>query len=531
LERFKNMVEAFEEAKTRKEPFVKRMVARSFMRLTCATQFFAACVAVGFQSVTEHMRDITKSIFMIGQTKLVEDAWQRMKVVERRDNDNTRMSSVKKWLVPVQTQVASSVHQYPEVAAADMPTMSGEATRLPGGLFKPLRRKTTVDMKGIVSSAKPSWQTFSPQSSLIQHSDMAAMLHYRSTGEWQKASLAWLSLCMKPGFVVRKPGQPWVLSLGNVRGVGTLAWPLDEVSDTTRTFFVPQAGGSLHWLIVDDVFGWECQRTAWRSPLHMAASTTSKPSVAEQGFSVRQALAESIGEPMKLIEACAWDCFFDLSVTSLRQLAKHLSIDLPAGATLFNILRLMINGCIEVSEEELCRIFSKRRMAMEKWDYISILKLDGVMEVFDSHDQKEFEKEIQVAEQEMSLGEEFHDEVKKLTRAVREKVRGGEAKQKKRKTSKSGAASSSSGQRSCPAPPQGDDLSLNDAGSLMPADCGLSKDLPNGRWLAKSKWGYSCSKSWNMYGSTKAFSMVCVAAWGWVDGECPHDWVVALASS
>jgi hypothetical protein len=57
---------------------------------------------------------------MIGQTKLVEDAWQRMKVVERRGNDNTRMSNVKRWLVPVQTQVASSARQwcqYPEVAA------------------------------------------------------------------------------------------------------------------------------------------------------------------------------------------------------------------------------------------------------------------------------------------------------------------------------------------------------------------------------------------------------------------------------
>jgi hypothetical protein len=283
---------------------------------------------------------------------------------------------------------------------------------------------------------------------------------------------------------------------------------------------VPRAGGTLLWLLVDDVFRWGCQRTAWRSPLHMAAPTTSRPSVAAQGASERQAMAESIGAPMALIEACAWECFFDLPVTSLRQLAKHIGIDFPAGASLFHVLKLMINGRTEVSEEELCVIFSKRGMAMEHWDYISILKLDGVMEAFGAHDQKELEQGIKDAEEEKSLGEVFHQEMKKLTRAVREKVRGCGAKRKKRKKNNA-ASSATQGQRSCPAAPQGDDLSLQDACALMPMDCCLSKDLPNGRWLAKSKWGYSCSKSWDLYGSAKAFSMVCVAAWGWVDGDCP----------
>jgi len=61
LESSQSTVEAFEEAKTRKEHFVKRMVARSFAQLTCATQFLAACLAVGFQSVTKQMKDVTRS--------------------------------------------------------------------------------------------------------------------------------------------------------------------------------------------------------------------------------------------------------------------------------------------------------------------------------------------------------------------------------------------------------------------------------------------------------------------------------------
>ena len=269
------MHKAFAAAKTRKEPFAKRM-QRSYMNSTAASQFFAACVADGSQAVGQPVKTMVQDIFMIGQTKLVEDAWQRLRSVEKGDNDNSRISNIKRWLVPVKTKVASEVRHCPEVRAAGVPALvPGDPVRTPRTVYLPLRSQTSVDMKGVVGRhLKTQWQTFSPLSSLIQHSDMAAMMHYFESGEWHRATLAWLSLCMMSGSVVKEPGQPWALSLGDVRGVGTLTWPLDEVIDNARTFFVPRAPGSLHWPMVDDVSAWECQRTAWRSPLHMHASTS-----------------------------------------------------------------------------------------------------------------------------------------------------------------------------------------------------------------------------------------------------------------
>jgi hypothetical protein len=215
-----------------------------------------------------------------------------------------------------------------------------------------------------------------------------------------------------------------------------------------------------------------------------------------------------------------------MGVMSLKQLAKHLAIDLPAGANLFTILRLMIEACITVTEEELCMIFSRRRMAMERWDYSSFLKQDGVMDLFDTYDQKGFEEELKEQEAGQTMAEEFHEEVRKLTRAVRAKADEEPKKKKQKRATKSASASS----RSAPAPPSGDDLSLEDAYLYMPPDTALFKDLPNGRWLAKSKWGYSCSRSWNLYGSARAFAMTCSSAWSWVDGVCPHEWVRLAAA-
>jgi hypothetical protein len=171
-------------------------------------------------------------------------------------------------------------------------------------------------------------------------------------------------------------------------------------------------------------------------------------------------------------------------------------------------------------------IFSRRRMAMERWDYSSFLKQDGVMDLFDTYDQKGFEEELKEQEAGQTMAEEFHEEVRKLTRAVRAKADEEPKKKKQKRATKSASASS----RSAPAPPSGDDLSLEDAYLYMPPDTALFKDLPNGRWLAKSKWGYSCSRSWNLYGSARAFAMTCSSAWSWVDGVCPHEWVRLAAA-
>ena len=103
----------------------------------------------------------------------------------------------------------------------------------------------------------------------------------------------------------------------------------------------------------------------------------------------------------------------------LKQLAKHLAIDIPQGATLFQTLRLLIEGTVEVSEEELAKIMGKRCMEMQTWGYTELLRHEGVLDVYD---QKDFEKDLLDAEAGDVLVEDFAHEVRTFTRSVRDKL-------------------------------------------------------------------------------------------------------------
>ena len=165
LERYKLMQKAWSEAQARREPFMKRMCARSYMNTNPTQSFFRMAAEGDFKVVSKEMLDMVGGIFMFGQTKLIEDAWQKMKTSERRDNDNSAMSNSRKWFDPVKNKVASSVHRFPEISAQDAPPpQRGDPGKLKPGLFKPLRRETTTSFKDIVSTKQPASWTVGPAS-------------------------------------------------------------------------------------------------------------------------------------------------------------------------------------------------------------------------------------------------------------------------------------------------------------------------------------------------------------------------------
>lgn len=130
---------------------------------------------------------MAKCIFFFGQTEVVEDSFHTVKTSERRDNDNNVMPTLRVWQQAVAQHVADDLHSFSEVSHKDIQLGADDPRRVPKGLFQLLRKKSSVNMRGVVSEkSKAGWTTFSPQSFQLQHCDMAAMIDLEASGAWEQ---------------------------------------------------------------------------------------------------------------------------------------------------------------------------------------------------------------------------------------------------------------------------------------------------------------------------------------------------------
>ena len=94
------------------DPAVARMLDRSYMKNPDVAHVFSLLAGVGFQEVPPAARDMLQMAFAMGQTKLIEDTFQRGRTAETQHPGSNHMSMCTKYRTAVQSKVLDTVHRF-----------------------------------------------------------------------------------------------------------------------------------------------------------------------------------------------------------------------------------------------------------------------------------------------------------------------------------------------------------------------------------------------------------------------------------
>jgi hypothetical protein len=233
-----------------------------------------------------------------------------------------------------------------------------------------------------------------------------------------------------------------------------------------------------------------------------------------------------VSQEKSLIHVAAEACFGSLPKLWLTQLAKHIGLDVGPGLDLSDVLHLLLNSILKVSDERMMEILQKRVHTKAHLDeYLADPEVEDLIEQNDRKDLNEFRDKVEKMEVEK---DSVYRTIKKLKAKIAEKH---EAKV-------AGAAKPGAKKKAAVRPlrkptniPAGNDVTYAEALTMLPPLWKLLHDDFNARWkvLHVTDLHPSRSRSWGLYGYKESFLHVCRYAW-----ECNMKtddtpcWVVGL---
>jgi len=142
------------------------------------------------RQVTPLQRQMADEVFAtFGQTKVVEDAFQRLRHSECHETTSKRMSLQRLWLTLVETGTLARVHSYTEVQYVAEDTSGTSHTKVPQSWGSPHKHQPKLRrLRDIVStSGQPGWTSYTAQSWQGMAADLALARWCHEHGTWQAA--------------------------------------------------------------------------------------------------------------------------------------------------------------------------------------------------------------------------------------------------------------------------------------------------------------------------------------------------------
>jgi hypothetical protein len=147
----------------------------------------------------------------------------------------------------------------------------------------------------------------------------------------------------------------WMLALGHWQGSSCLVWPVEAFPIEGDTYFklsVRETAPS--FVAILDLDRWNAVEVQWRGPLFQwlryPALRNSRPTLK---------LFQK-GEPAPLLRIAAQAAFWNMPMLALKNFARHLEVDLPAGADMFQILWALCGSILDLDGDALLNIVEKR---------------------------------------------------------------------------------------------------------------------------------------------------------------------------
>ena len=182
--------EALAEALESGDAFTSQHAAECWMNHGFQKTLCEKCAAESWLVAPTEVVDACQTALCLGNTKVIEDDWQRARSMEDRAQCSKAVSPQTVWFTQIQRGVASSIHKYPEVSYQDIDHR--HAASLPRSVnqddFHPAAKGQGAELNfsSLVGAAKPEWYSPSPAGAAAQHAHVALWMHcVRHPAAWK----------------------------------------------------------------------------------------------------------------------------------------------------------------------------------------------------------------------------------------------------------------------------------------------------------------------------------------------------------
>lgn len=262
---------------------------------------------------------------------------------------------------------------------------------------KPQVGNLSLDVKGLVGyNSSPAW--YSPQASRphLPYADIPMMRDIVSRSAFDKIKFLWLGALFDIAhmIIVRKvaqdasPASAWYLPLQHCADSSVLVWPC--IARKVGPFDIVEPSSTCaqpEFISVWSLDDWEVANIEAKSP---AGQLKSSPIFCKLPQAIRIFM---VGQPTTIMKAAASQCFRKLSPTFLHKVAKHDDVDLPSGASAFQIFFDMVTHYLSTSEADTLQILASRlgESSGDGADFglSDIMELDDAAACLDQNHRKE----------------------------------------------------------------------------------------------------------------------------------------------
>lgn len=486
----------------------------------------------------------TQAAFAVGNTKVVEDFFNKARQIEQKVQANTVVSNRRIWATAIQRRVLAEVHGHNEVDkdsafAAARATGSRVPPTLDPELFHSRAQAPVVDLPALAGKKKePDWPTLSPLGQAVLYAEVQVWMQAADDPTvWDHLTDLWLSACLEVGMCVKKRAtQEWFFSLGHIEHTAVLGWRARVVESGGSRFMVPVVASSASdiassyaWLVVVDLGDWVCQPLRWVAPSFkfnlgsaglsagVGSASSSSASPARQGLAEFRSeccgAAVCVGSEVPLVTALANIAFGNLNESLVTRLLKLAGVELKKGADFFEKLMAGMKKWSTLDDAGLAlALYSRVQPSVHTTSHDdAFCSTDVAKGCFDASDMPQVDNFLESSKKCESKAPGFQAKVVDLVRKTRPRYR--EARNK---------------------PPSGGprpDMSQAEAQVFLPVGARNSKDVPNSRWLVVWKPFGTISRSWPCWGDVNSLAQV--LKWAWDHAEkmgrkCPHEWIRQL---
>jgi hypothetical protein len=366
--------------------------------------------------------------------------------MEERAQANRHVTPQRLWYQSIHTELLGKDHEYPEVSVEDCPP--GAKLELhkksKEALFSPNSAPDVMQLRRIKGQDDPTWPTATPESSGRRPGAMAVLRECAETQEWGLVANSWLIKLAIVGTVVRKVAEPDKIYfvMGKCWKQAVILWMAIcvVVSDTCfyRPLLAPEPNAPpVSLASIMNTALWEARPVRWMAPaealVKLRRSLRVKPPAKAGGWAIAT-------HPWGTLErAGALECFPDMSLAELRDVAGYFGWVIVGAVTLFDVLVKMVAAALpEMGEDAIADLVIARLDKLRQGYGGDILEVKGLEDIFDKSDWKVMQSEKEERKKRKEALGTFEKDAKKWVRAARK--RSAEKKEQERKEREGGGA-------------------------------------------------------------------------------------------
>ena len=384
-----------------------------------------------------------------------------------------------------------------EVDPAAAPEPERAKCHLPASMFEPSAKKSTMQAKDLPGYGPPSWVAPCPASLAMIAAETECLAYGHKHGCMHTLGQSWQTCFAIAGTVMKRKGgqQQTYVCLGNC-GAMMMLWPATSVR-VKATHVWEIANPDLNPLVLEpllDFDDWMAVPAEVHSPLWMWLHNGKKHLVQPPSGCLTQT-----GQPIPLLQWGAKQAFWDVSLPSLKRLARDRLMGVQLEDDLVSCLHVIIKHILSCSDTQAMEYLEARFgfVGIEEQDKEELLMS---AQAEDAMDQQQLQEAHTHAE----------DIVKKRTREActnkaLAKIRAAlpEGKGRKRKAITTWCLDGG--------------LTLDQVREALPENFRMAKDDFNGRYLCTYKSKTCCSRSWGS--RTGKQCMLELLKWAWALSE------------